>query len=132
MILFRIGLSICKLLETDILHSEDIGTLFMLLKKPFDGECNEELIETLLAAAFDKSWLGSIPRAALDHFRAEHIVTLREYDQEVLADKEAMRSSEDEAAKRKQAKKRSGSIYNGVERSLANVLQTVKQKYFVM
>ena len=68
-ILFRMGLAVCKLLETEILDSDDIGSLFILLKKPFDGEFNEEMIETLLTAAFDKSWLGSIPRAALDHFR---------------------------------------------------------------
>jgi hypothetical protein len=122
-ILFRIGLAICKLLENDILGSDDIGTLFMLLKKPFENECTDELIDTLLAAAFDKSWLGSVPRAALDHFRREHLSSLRELDRGARAGGAGVF----ECAKEEEEKeKKSAASYSGVERSLACVLQSVR------
>mmetsp|Transcript_23206 Transcript_23206/g.39284 ORF Transcript_23206/g.39284 Transcript_23206/m.39284 type:complete len:360 (+) Transcript_23206:232-1311(+) len=128
-ILFRMGLAICKLLETEILNSNDIGTLFMLLKKPFENEFSDELINTLLSTAFDKSWLGSIPRAALDLFRSEHLATLRNLDKEVQASKTGTVGSvfnQDNTSTEGNAdkKEKSAVIFSGVERSLACVLQS--------
>jgi hypothetical protein len=131
-VLFRIGLAICKLLENEIMKSDDIGSLFILLKKPFENEFNDDLVDTLLSAAFDKSWLGSIPRAHLDHFRGEHLATLRALDEESRARKEgaatvfACSGGEGEGGEGGGNKRdKSAAIYSGVERSLACVLQTV-------
>ena len=120
-ILFRIGLAIFKVLEQKILASQDIAALFSLLKKPFSNDHNGEITESLLATAFDKSWLGSIPRAALDHFRKEHQLTLSELDGESKPTPDA--NTEDECNCTDKAK--SSTIFKGVDRSLASVLQSV-------
>lgn len=122
-ILFRVGLALCKLLEPELLAADDVCSLFVLLKKPLEGRPSEQLVEPLLAAAFDKSWMGSIPRAALDHFRGEHLATLQEIDREaagrdktVFGEMGSGRSDKSDA---------SATIFKGVERSLACVLQSV-------
>jgi hypothetical protein len=131
-ILFRMGLAICKLLETEIMQSDDIGSLFMLLKKPFENECTDELINTLISAAFDKSWLGSIPRSALDNFRGQHLSTLREMDIETQSRKaggvnSVFNCGKDNKEECEEKKLKSAVIYSGVERSLACVLQSVRK-----
>ena len=131
--LFRIGLAICKLLETDILQSHDVGSLFMLLKKPFDGELTDELVETLLATSFDKSWLGSIPRATLDHFRTEHITTLKELDHDKNEDKQSTVFGFDGESNRDIAvRKKSQTVFSGIDRSLASVIQSVCVQSYVL
>lgn len=121
-VLFRIGLAICKLLETDILNSGDVATIFLLLKKPFGSDIDNEFINTLMITAFDKTWLGSIPRATLQHFRSQHILTLSNMaNVGEDCDKDASVFDIDQ---KDVSKKKSATVYSGVERSLASVIQS--------
>mmetsp|Transcript_14535 Transcript_14535/g.21892 ORF Transcript_14535/g.21892 Transcript_14535/m.21892 type:complete len:533 (-) Transcript_14535:129-1727(-) len=69
-VLFRVGLAVCKIMESEILMSSDFGSMFKLLKKPLSG--HEYAAQSVLDTAFDKTWLGSIPRSKLEELRGEH------------------------------------------------------------
>ena len=55
--------------------AEDFGTLFRLMKKPLCDPYGVMSTDVdIMSSAYDKTWIGSIPRARIEELREAHKV----------------------------------------------------------
>lgn len=122
-VLLRIGLAICKIQEEKLFRGTDFVSIYRILKDPYNTSRafgNEEPMEDsaprpgqlslrnaddVLGAAFDKKWLGSLPRAKIEHLRREFKAVMEKNKsarnvREAAASSAAPRPAADEGSRR--------------------------------
>jgi hypothetical protein len=88
-VILRIGLAVCKIQESRLMLANDFVSIYRILKDPFNAiEDDEEEPakgseqmslrnpDHVLSTAFDKKWIGSLPRVKVEALRAAYKTVL--------------------------------------------------------